>query len=213
MPEGEWPDVAVDRAVGGGVALGGGGDGAEHLTTEAVHAGGGGGAGGLLGAAGGAGGGAGDGQPIPCAGVPHLNHARPAPRQPRLTHGEALRLVVDEVCARCVADSTEAAFTADADRVVLVGEVEALGVHVVEALNGSTDASVVLQTALNRPVNCTTLYVGHLHLEGPLVVPGGDEGEGDGGVAGAGVDVHVLPRVVAADDGDRRSARYHKPDN
>ena len=117
-----------------------------------------------------------------------------------------------QVRARRVADPAEAALAADTHGVVLVGEVEALGVHVVEALDGSADAGVVLETALHRPVDCTTLDVGHLHLEGPLVVPGGDEGEGDGGVAGAGVDVHVLPGVVAADDGDRRAARHHKPD-
>ena len=52
--------------------------------------------------------------------------------------------------------------------------------NVVEAGDGATDTSVVLQTTLHSSVDCSTLYLGNLHLECSLKVAGGDEGEAGG---------------------------------
>lgn len=83
---------------------------------------------------------------------------------------------------------------------------------VVEAGDLTTDARVVLETALHAPVHRPALYLGDLHLKRSLEAPGGDEGQAGGRVAGASVNVDVMTRVAATDDGHRGAARHYKPD-
>ena len=83
---------------------------------------------------------------------------------------------------------------------------------VVEAGDLTTDARVVLETALHAPVHRPALYLGDLHLKRSLEAPGGDEGQAGGRVAGASVNVDVVTRVAATDDGHRGAARHYKPD-
>ena len=75
----------------------------------------------------------------------------------------------------------------------------------------STDARVILETALHSSVHRTALYLGDLHLESSLEVAGGDEGEGGGRVAGPGINVHVVSGVAATDDRHWGSASHHEP--
>ena len=71
---------------------------------------------------------------------------------------------------------------------------------------------MVLQAALHSSVDCSALDLSDLHLEGPLEVAGGDEGEGGGGVPGPGVNVEVVASVPTADDRDWSSSRHHEPE-
>ena len=107
-----------------------------------------------------------------------------------------------------VADGAVGAGAADADVVVLVGEVDLAagdrggrGVPV-EAGNGAGGGGVVLEAVLVGHHHVPALILGHLH--GPL--PGGGRGPGVNVdvdlVAGVGGGhPHVLARVVAADGG------------
>ena len=83
---------------------------------------------------------------------------------------------------------------------------------VVEAGDLATDAGVILQTSLHPSVHRPALYLGDLHLKSPLEAPGGDEGQAGGRVTGASVNVEMVTRVTATDDGHRGAARHYKPD-
>ena len=83
---------------------------------------------------------------------------------------------------------------------------------VVKAGDGAADPGVVLQAALHAPVDGAALYLRDLHLEGALEAAGGDEGEAGRRVAGARVNVHVVTRVTATDNGHGGAASHHKPD-
>ena len=83
--------------------------------------------------------------------------------------------------------------------------------NVIEAGDRPTDAGVVLQAALHASVDGPALDLSDLHLEGSLEVAGGDEGDGGGGVAGPGINVHVVSGVAATDDRHRGSASHHEP--
>lgn len=52
--------------------------------------------------------------------------------------------------------------------------------NIVEAGDGSADASMILKTTLHSSIDSSTLYLRDLHLERPLKVAGGDEGEAGG---------------------------------
>ena len=83
---------------------------------------------------------------------------------------------------------------------------------VVEAGDSSADPGVVLEAALHPPVHRPALDLGDLHLERPLEAAGGDKGEAGRRVAGARVNVHVVTRVTATDNGHGGAASHHKPD-
>ena len=116
------------------------------------------------------------------------------------------------VLACGVAYSTEPALMPHADGVLLVGELESLCLHVVEAGDGPADTSVVLETSLYSSVNSTALYLSNLHLESSLKTAGGDEGERGWRVARASINIHVLSCVPATDDGYWCSSSHHKPE-
>ena len=67
---------------------------------------------------------------------------------------------------------------------------------------------MVLQTFLLRSLLIPALVLRHLDLPVPGGRSPGVDVEGDGDTGGTGGDVHVLPRVVAADDGGRCVPRY-----
>ena len=71
---------------------------------------------------------------------------------------------------------------------------------------------MILETPLHPSVDRPALYLSDLHLESSLEVAGGDEGDGGGGVAGPGVNVHVMSRVAATDDRHRGSSSHHEPE-
>ena len=70
---------------------------------------------------------------------------------------------------------------------------------------------MILETTLHPSVDSSALDLGDLHLEGSLEVAGGDEGDGGGGVARPGINVHVVSGVAATDDRHRGSASHHEP--
>ena len=71
---------------------------------------------------------------------------------------------------------------------------------------------MILETTLHSSVDRPALDLSDLHLESSLEVAGGDEGDGGGGVARPGVNVHVVSSVAATDDGHRGSSRHHEPE-
>ena len=116
------------------------------------------------------------------------------------------------VLASGVAYSTEPTLMADTDRVLLVGELKTLRLHVVEAGDGSADTGVVLETTFYSSVHSTTLYLSNFHFESSLKTARGDEGERGWRITRASINVHVLASVPAADDGYRSSSSHNKPD-
>jgi len=115
------------------------------------------------------------------------------------------------VLASGVAYSTEPTLMADTDRVLLVGELKTLRLHVVEAGDGSADTGVVLETTFYSSVHSTTLYLSNFHFESSLKTARGDEGERGWRITRASINVHVLASVPAADDGYRSSSSHNKP--
>ena len=110
-----------------------------------------------------------------------------------------------------VLDAAEVTLHADTRGVVLVGELRAaLEVEVV-GLDGALDAGEVLQAAALGCIQCVAGDLGYADLPAAAEAgAGGDEGEGDGGVRAcrAGVHVHVVPGVDAADGWYRRGSAH-----
>ena len=67
---------------------------------------------------------------------------------------------------------------------------------------------MILQTILLGGLQVATLVLRHLDLPAPGGGGAGVDVEGDGHTGVGGGDIHVLPRVVAADDGGRCVPRY-----